>query len=409
MQAVILAAGSSTRTFPLTTRTPKALYELAGHAIIEHNLRSLVGIVDEAIIVIGFMGERIQRHLGASYRGIHLKYVWQREQLGTAHALSCAAGEVCGDSLILVGDDLFTNENFLDMLEYDYSVLATRVDDPSRFGVFSVEGDRVIGVVEKPKVFVSDLANTGCYKVKQDFFEMLDKIELSERGEYELTDAIGELASAGKLHWVESNGGWYPIGYPWHLLEANTRLLQARPLGSFNVKSRMISDVHRCVTVNILKDSWVGRGALIADRVMVSHNCYIHAGARVLNRSSVGPNTQINHGSQVDNCCIGANVTIGRGCLLTGCVIGDGVTIGDGVVAINQLPPGEVVTSTIKGREIEVDVAAFSAAIGPGAYIAPLTVLLPGAKIAADGCTKLREVVDGDRGVIWQGIETTIQ
>jgi NDP-sugar pyrophosphorylase family protein len=401
MQAVILAAGRSTRTYPLTVKTPKALYEVAGHAIIELNLRAVEGLVDEAIIVVGFMGEKIIRRLGSSHRGIRLRYVEQEEQRGTGHALLCAADKITGEALVLMGDDLYRDENFEEMFEYPNAVLAQRVMDPRRFGVFTTEDDLVTGVYEKPAEFVSDLANTGCFKIDGGFLERLAGLEPSERGEIELTGAAAKLAAEGKLHWVESNGCWYAIGYPWHLLEANTRLIQDRPLQRFNVKTRMLGDVHRCVTVNILEDTWVGRGCILTDRVMISRNCYIHPGVQIMNRTAVGPNSQIAGGTQIGNCLIGAGVQIGRRCLLTRCVIGDGATLGDGVIALCDPPPGEKVYSTVKGERVEVDLPKFGAVIGPGAYVAPMTVLMPGAKIAAGARTEVGEVVHGDKGEIW--------
>ncbi|HUT98737.1 MAG TPA: sugar phosphate nucleotidyltransferase [bacterium] len=401
MQAVILAAGRSTRTYPLTVRTPKALYEVAGHSIIELNLRAVEGLVDEAVIVVGFMGEKIIRRLGSSYRGIRLRYVEQKEQKGTGHALLCAADKIAGEALVLMGDDLYRDENFEELFEYPNAVLAQRVTDPDRFGVFTVEGDRVTGVHEKPARFVSDLANTGCFKINADFLRLLTTLEPSERGEIEMTGAAAKLAAEGKLNWVESNGGWYAIGYPWHLLEANTRLIQDRPLQRFNVKARLLGDVHRCVTVNILEDSWIGRGCILTDRVMISRNCYLHPGVQIMNRTTVGPNTQIAGGTQIGNCLIGANVQIGRRCLLTRCVIGDGATLGDAVTAFCDPPPDGKIYSTVKGERVEVDLPKFGAVIGPDAYVAPMTVLMPGVKIAAGARTEFGEVVQGDKGEIW--------
>ncbi len=401
MQAVILAAGLSTRTYPLTVKTPKALYEVAGHSILELNLRAVEGLVDEAIIVVGFMGERIIRRFGSSHRGIRLRYVEQKEQRGTGHALLCAADKVSGEALVLMGDDLYRDDNFEEMFEYPNAVLAQRVTNPERFGVLTTEDDRVTGVYEKPAQFVSDLANTGCYKINARFLEMLTELEPSERGEIELTDAVARLAAEGELHWVESNGGWYAIGYPWHLLEANTRLIQDRPLQRFNVKSRMLGDVHRCVTVNVLEDTWIGRGCILTDRVMISRNCYIHPGVQIMNRTAIGPNSQIAGGTQIGNCLIGAGVQIGRRCLLTRCVIADGATLGDGVVAFCDPPPGEKITSIVKGKPVEVDLPKFGAVIGPDAYVAPMTVLMPGAKIAAGARTEMGEVVRSDKGEIW--------
>ena len=87
MQAVILAAGKSTRTYPLTLTRPKPLLKVANKALIEHNLDNLNGIVDEAIIVIGYKKDLIKKHIGKKYKNIKIRYVVQKQQLGTGHAV----------------------------------------------------------------------------------------------------------------------------------------------------------------------------------------------------------------------------------------------------------------------------------------------------------------------------------
>src|SRR3989338_8760550 len=88
MQAVILAAGKSTRTYPLTLTRPKPLLKAANKTILEHNLDNLGGIVDEAILVVGYKKEMIKSYLGNKYKKIKIKYIEQKQQLGTGHAVS---------------------------------------------------------------------------------------------------------------------------------------------------------------------------------------------------------------------------------------------------------------------------------------------------------------------------------
>ena len=88
MQAVILAAGKSTRTYPLTLTRPKALLTVANKTILEHNLEQMSGIIDEAIIVVGYKKEMIINKFGENFGKISIKYIEQKEQLGTGHALS---------------------------------------------------------------------------------------------------------------------------------------------------------------------------------------------------------------------------------------------------------------------------------------------------------------------------------
>ena len=70
MQAVILAAGKSTRTYPLTLTKPKPLLKVANKTLLEHNLENLNNIVDEAIIIVGYRKNLIKKHIGNKYKNI---------------------------------------------------------------------------------------------------------------------------------------------------------------------------------------------------------------------------------------------------------------------------------------------------------------------------------------------------
>ena len=71
MQAVILAAGKSTRTYPLTLTRPKPLLKIINKSILEHNLDALNGIVNEAVIIIGYKGDMIRKAIGKRYKSIY--------------------------------------------------------------------------------------------------------------------------------------------------------------------------------------------------------------------------------------------------------------------------------------------------------------------------------------------------
>ncbi|HEY5137850.1 MAG TPA: sugar phosphate nucleotidyltransferase, partial [Methylococcales bacterium] len=226
MQAIILAAGKSTRTYPLTLTKPKHLLKVANMTIIEHNLEQLRGLVDEVIMVVGYKSEMLEDFLGASYRGIKIKYVPQAETSGTASALNVARPYIKDRFVLMFGDDLYSRSDLRNLLKCGNAILAQRVEDPSRFGVLKVEGDKFVEVIEKPQEFISDLASIGCFVFSLSIFDMLDDIKLSQRGEYELTDAYNLLAQKQEIKVVIAKGYWLPITYPWSLLRANSVLLQ---------------------------------------------------------------------------------------------------------------------------------------------------------------------------------------
>ena len=87
MDAVILAAGKSTRTHPLTVTRPKPLLPILNRPILSYHLDALQGLVDAVVLVIGYRGDMIRDHYGSSYEGMALRYVKQPEPRGTGDAI----------------------------------------------------------------------------------------------------------------------------------------------------------------------------------------------------------------------------------------------------------------------------------------------------------------------------------
>src|SRR3989344_1124817 len=111
MQAVIMAAGKSTRTYPLTLTRPKPLLPIANKPLLEHTLDNLHGTADEIILIVGYKKEMIRDKFGKSYKGMRLRYVNQKEQLGTGHALLMAKPFITGRFIVMAGDDLYSKQD----------------------------------------------------------------------------------------------------------------------------------------------------------------------------------------------------------------------------------------------------------------------------------------------------------
>jgi len=107
MQAVILAAGEGIRLRPLTLDKPKPLVKIDGKTLLEHNLDQLIGLIDEVILIIGYKGDMIKEYIGSEYQSMKIKYIEQKEQLGTGHALMQAKKLIKGKFLVLMSDDLY--------------------------------------------------------------------------------------------------------------------------------------------------------------------------------------------------------------------------------------------------------------------------------------------------------------
>ncbi len=325
MKAIILAAGKSTRTYPLTLNIPKPLLKIANKPILERNLDSLAGFIDEAVIVVGYKKEIIQEHFGDNYNGIKIKYVEQKEQLGTGHALF-QASFVKGRFFVMMGDDLYSRYDIERLAKYDYAVLGIKVSEPSSFGVFVLDKGLVKDVFEKPKKFVGDIANCALYVFDGGIFRVLSGLKKTERGEYELTDGLKELAQIKDVNCVIAKN-WFPIAYPWDVLKADLTLRK--------------------------KKNSIGKNTLIEGKVencSIGDNCIIKGKVK---NSIVYDNSIIEKNSSVKDSVIGCNVRF------KGAIKSSKNIVGDNSILENvEISSGVVIwqDKKISGKAIKEDV-----------------------------------------------------
>lgn len=224
MKAVVLAAGRGTRLRPLTDERPKPLVEIDGKPLLTHCLEELVAIdTEELVIVVGYRKEQIIEYYGDSFDGVPITYVHQAEPHGLAHALLQAESEINDDFMLMLGDNVFRGN--LDTVvqrqqeqRVDCAFLVEEVpeSDASRYGVcVTNKYGEIVSVVEKPDDPPSNLVMTGFYTLSDAIFDACRLVQPSDRGEYELSDAIGLLMESGRtIDAVRLNGWRIDIGYP---------------------------------------------------------------------------------------------------------------------------------------------------------------------------------------------------
>ena len=130
MKAVILVAGKSTRTYPLTLTRPKALLPVANVSIIEHQLNALEGLADEVLLVVGYRREMIRERLREEYKGMRLRYVEQDDPRGTGHAVLQCAALIDEPFLAMNGDDIYDDVDLRNMAARQQAALTKIVADP---------------------------------------------------------------------------------------------------------------------------------------------------------------------------------------------------------------------------------------------------------------------------------------
>lgn len=212
--AVLLAAGESTRTRPLTLQRPKPLIPLLDRPLLAHILDELVGIVERMTLVVGYRADQVAAAFGTEYRGMQLRYMRQTVVNGTAGAL-LAAAPIDEPFFLLYGDNLVAREDILGVAQGRYGVAGLPVADARAFGVLQIEHGSVTGILEKPaEPPPHALANPGIYCFDAAVFPLLEQIAPSPRGELELTDLIGALAATSPVHPHVCTGYWVPVGNP---------------------------------------------------------------------------------------------------------------------------------------------------------------------------------------------------
>jgi glucose-1-phosphate thymidylyltransferase len=216
MQAIVPAAGEGTRLRPLTDDRPKGLVEIAGQPLLTHVFESLLAVgIDEIVVVVGYRGDDIVDYYDDDFRGVPLTCVWQEEQLGLGHAVLTAEEHVSGDVVVWNGDNVGAVDlaGLVERHRETGAAATLLIDAVSREraregAVFVLDDGEPVGVVEKPDDPPSTLIPLGVFVFSSQVFEALRRVEPSDRGEYELTDAIDLLVDKGASVETVGVGGW---------------------------------------------------------------------------------------------------------------------------------------------------------------------------------------------------------
>jgi UDP-N-acetylglucosamine diphosphorylase / glucose-1-phosphate thymidylyltransferase / UDP-N-acetylgalactosamine diphosphorylase / glucosamine-1-phosphate N-acetyltransferase / galactosamine-1-phosphate N-acetyltransferase len=233
--AVVLAAGRGTRMRELTNDVPKPMIEVRGKSVLQHIVQGLRDAgVRRFLIIVGYHAETVRNFFGDGRRhNVAIEYATQTVQDGTGRVVNLARDFTGGSPFVLsYGDILISLVNYKRIVDFPNDVEAvitvTRGEDVSKGGaVFVNEQMELIDLREKPKPGepTSPWYNAGLYAFRPSIFEFIAKLKPSPRGEYELTDAIRDLAHAGKkVRALELTGEWADVRDPEILGKLNSKL-----------------------------------------------------------------------------------------------------------------------------------------------------------------------------------------
>src|SRR5882724_5439337 len=231
-KAVLLAAGRGTRMRELTVDLPKPMIEVRGKPVLQHIVEGLRDAgVRGFLIIVGYRADTVQNFFGDGSRyNIEIQYATQVVQDGTGRVVDLARN-FAGDSPFVLnyGDILIDPTNYKRIVnlpdDVEAIITVTRGEDTSKGGaVFLNERMELVDLHEKskPGEESSPWYNAGIYAFRPSIFEFTAKLKPSPRGEYELTDAIRDLARSGKkVKALELTGGWADVRDPEILARLN--------------------------------------------------------------------------------------------------------------------------------------------------------------------------------------------
>ncbi|XP_057971021.1 mannose-1-phosphate guanylyltransferase 1-like [Malania oleifera] len=356
MKALILVGGFGTRLRPLTLTVPKPLVEFANKPMILHQIEALKAIgVTEVVLAINYQPEVMLNFLKEFEKRLGIKITCSQEiePLGTAGPLALARDKLIDDSnepFFVLNSDVISDYPLKEMIEFhkshggEASIMVTKVDEPSKYGVVVMEETtgKVNKFVEKPKIFVGNKINAGIYLLNPS---VLDRIELKPTSIEK--EVFPKIAAECKLYAMVLPGFWMDIGQPKDYIKG----LQLY-LGSLSKKTPSKLATGSNIIGNVLVDdsAAIGDGCLIGPDVAIGPGCVVESGVR-LSHCTVMSGVRIKKHACISSSIIGWHSTIGRWARIENMtILGEDVHVGDEVYSNGGviLPHKEIKSSILK-------------------------------------------------------------
>ncbi|MDQ0890929.1 glucose-1-phosphate thymidylyltransferase [Paenibacillus sp. V4I9] len=230
MKGIILAGGTGSRLYPLTKVTNKHLLPVGKYPMIFHSVAKLKQAdINDILIVTGkdHMGDVVNLLGSGREMGVTFTYKVQDEAGGIAQALALAQQFVGDDKMVVIlGDNVFEDSiaPFVNGFRTQHNgakILIQLVQDPQRYGVPELQGDKIISIEEKPKLPKSNYAVTGIYMYDSSVFDIVKTLKPSDRGELEITDVNNAFIEKNELTYDILQGWWTDAGTHASLAKAN--------------------------------------------------------------------------------------------------------------------------------------------------------------------------------------------
>lgn len=381
MQAIILAAGQSSRLYPFADGVHKSMISLLGKPILAHTIEGLkkVGIKD--VIVVVNTDAKVRSYLGNGNKfGVHITYVIQDKPLGMGNALLLAGKQIRGDFLLLhayhidiatLAKNLITKKT----KKTQAFLLVKRRRDTWVRGVLKVLGTRVTEVVEKPKKGQepSDLCIVGVYLFPKAFIEILNN---TPQEHYQLEKAISSFANKFEVGFVETRDETITLKFPWDLLTVKNYLFKS-------IKKSIGDNVNIAKSAQIIGEVVIEEGVKIMEGVVIKGPCFL--GKNVF----IGNNAMLRNGVDVEEgAVVGAYMELRNSLIMRGAtthagfigdsIIGEGCKIGTQFCTANVRLDRETIKAVIKNEKVDSGLDSLGVMMGKNVRVGIKSSTMPG-------------------------------
>ncbi|MCI2429309.1 NDP-sugar synthase [Candidatus Acetothermia bacterium] len=386
MQAVILAAGESSRFWPLAEGAHKSLFSLLGKPIIVHTLAALQRAQIEEILIVQSPDRALERGLGdGSQWRLKLSYAVQEQPRGMGDALRCAQALLRERFLVLNPQHISGDRLISRLMQSDDApavLVGCPTERPQEYGMLKLEGDRVIDLIEKPAPGTepSRTRVAGIYLLSQSFFDFYRRIP---EHPYAFEEALREMMRTHSVRVLQIDEEPPTLKYPWDLFALARRLMDKEITEQ---KIAPSAQIHKSALIE--GPVWIGEQTKILEHAVIKGPCYIG------NRCIIGTGSLVrDYANLEDGTVIGAHAEVARSIFEKDCsthsgyfgdsIFAEGVKIGAGTVTANVRNDRKTIRPTVKGQRIETGLHKLGAIVGRETHIGICAMLMPGVLIGA--------------------------
>lgn len=378
MQAVILAAGESSRFYPYNQPGHKSLVTLFGKTLIERTMESILDAGIKKVIIVQDLRKMISDSLSDKYKDIDLKFVSQEKAQGMGDAL-LSVENLLEEEFFVTSSYHFEFGIFAQELkkakrkESDIVILTKNDKNPSLFGVVKKVNGKV-KVNEKSKDATISERIIGIYLLNKKFIKVLKKIK---KNHYDFEDAITEYSNTYEIVIVKTDKKTLTLKHPWDLLDVKDYIFES--LKSNKSKTSEVSE----------KAILRGERVLIEDNAKIMDGAIINGPCYIGRNAYVGTNSILRSGTVIEeNVRIGAQMEIKNSVLMKGSSTHSGF-IGDSVIGQNtkiaaafnsgnvRLDRGEIF-SVVKREKVNSHMRNLGVIVGSGTSLGIKVGTMPG-------------------------------